>query len=94
MLESLLESLRLWNKNNGDRAKLQYAYFTAIIALVVVAGITSLLNVDLGRTLLGIASFAGIVFLTNAVAWALLQSFVLPHLTPSRRSSESRTTKK
>lgn len=89
MFEILLESLREWNKKHGDRAKLQYAYFTAIIALVVLAGLVSLLNVELGRRLLALAAALGVVWLVNAVAWALLQSFVLTHLSVSSR----RTTK-
>ena len=96
MFESLSESLKLWNKNNDDRAKLQHAFLFLTIALVVLAGLIGLLNIELGQNILGLALVAGGVYLINAVAWALLQSFVLTHISSNRRNSpsSSRTSKK
>ena len=88
MYTSLLESLKQWNKTHDERVKLQYAYFTLIIVLVVTAGLVSLLNVDLGRKILALGSMTAVVFLINAVAWALLQSFVLSRLASTRRTTK------
>lgn len=93
-METLRTSLIEWNKKHGERAKLQYAYFVAIIALVVVAGLMSLLNVELGRRLLALAAVTGIVWLVNAVAWALLQSFVLTRLSAATRRTAKPVIKK
>lgn len=88
MTSALLESLQQWNKTHDDRTKLQYAYFTLIIVLVVIAGLVSLLNVDLGRQLLALASIAGGIFIINAVAWVLLQSFILVRLQTVKRTAK------
>lgn len=80
MFELIITSLKQWNVAHGDRAKLQHAIFTSIVSLVILAGLVSLLNIDLGRQILAIASLLGAVFIINAVAWALLQTFVLSHL--------------
>lgn len=88
MEPTLKESLKQWNKTHDDRIKLQYAYFALIIILVVVAGLVSLLNVDLGRRILAVGTATAVVFLINAIAWALLQSFVLSRLTTARRTTK------
>lgn len=96
MFESLSESLKLWNKNNDDRAKLQHALMIVAVTLVVAAGLVGLLNVSLGQDILGFALVVAGVFLINSVAWALLQSFVIARISTSRRSTPavSRSTKK
>ena len=96
MFESLSESLKLWNKNNDDRAKLQHTFLFLVITLVILAGLFGLLNVELGQNILGLALVAGGVYLINSVAWALLQSFVLMRLSSNRRSNQapSRSSKK
>lgn len=90
MITTLREILTNWNKKNDDRVKLQHAYFTLIIVLVVVAGLVSLLNVETGRQILLLGSIAGVVFVVNAIAWALLESFVVRKVATKSRS----TTKK
>lgn len=93
MFETITEALRQWNKSNNDRAKMQHAYFTAIIIVVVVSGLTSLLNVELGRQILALATILGAVFLVNAIVWALLQTFVTNRLsTPTRPAAKATTT--
>jgi hypothetical protein len=50
------------------------------VTLLFVAGIIGLINYDLGQKILFVAILALAMFLINAVAWALLQSFVLLRL--------------
>ncbi len=77
MYQSLKISLKSWNSATTDRQKMQHMYVAAAAMLLIVAGILGLLNQDLGQQLLAIAIAAAAIFLINAIAWALLQSFVL-----------------
>lgn len=86
MYHSLKHSLISWAQHTSDRQKLQHAYIAVAVTLLVVAGVLGLLNYVLGQQLLAIAIAAAGVFLVNAVAWALLQSFVLLRL-PARSAS-------
>ena len=82
------EYLRDWNKKHNERVKLQYAYAATALTLLVLAGLVGLLNDELGRTLLVYVFAITIIFFVNAIAWALLESFVL------RRISTRTTTSK
>lgn len=84
MFESLLNYLKRWNKETEARAKLQQTYLIAAVGIVAVAGIIGLFDAQVGRT---IASFAGgalLIFLINAVVWALLQSITTSYLAGKR----------
>lgn len=83
MYESLKTTLNTWNSTTTDRNKLQHTYVMLAIVLLVAAGVMGLLNQDLGKQILAAAIAAAGVFLINAVAWALLQSFVLLRLKPT-----------
>lgn len=77
MYQSIKKSLSNWNDTTTEREKLQHAYIAVAAALLIVAGIFGLLNHSLGQQILAGAIAAAGIFLVNAVAWALLQSFVL-----------------
>jgi hypothetical protein len=77
MYQSLKNTLSEWNTSTSERSKLQHLYITVAVILIIAAGVVGLLNQDLGQQILGIAIMAAGIFLINAVAWALLQSFVL-----------------
>ena len=83
-METLFSLLREWNKSSNERAKLQHAYLAIIIVLVVLAGLITLLNPLLGNTIVSFAGFLALAFLTNAVLWALLKSFVIDRITTKR----------
>ena len=88
MYASIKASLIHWNDTTTDREKLQHAYIATAIVLLVVAGIAGLLNQPLGQKILtGAIATAGIL-LVNAVAWALLQSFVLLRVTPKEKPAQ------
>lgn len=82
MLQSIKSSLANWNDTTTDREKLQHAYIACALILLIVAGVFGLLNQVLGQQILTGAIAAAGVFLINAIAWALLQSFILLRVTP------------
>ncbi len=88
MLDSLKVFLQTWNKNNDDRAKLQHAYFVAALLVLLVAGLASLVNSELGQRLLMVAAILAGLFFANAVSWALLQSFVIQRLSRTRQTKK------
>lgn len=77
MINSALNLLSEWERTTSSREKLQHAYLLTAIIFLFVAGIVGLINYELGQKLLLIAILAVGMFVVNAVAWALLQSFVL-----------------
>jgi tellurite resistance protein TehA-like permease len=81
MYQSLKIALNSWNDSTTDRQKLQHTYIAVAVALLIVAGVLGLINQPLGQQILAIAIAAAVVFLVNAVIWALLQSFVLLRVT-------------
>ena len=77
MYNTAKTSLTSWNDRTSDREKIQHVYIAVAITALLAAGIFGLANQTLGRQVLTIAIIAGAAFLVNALAWALLQSFVL-----------------
>lgn len=77
MYESMKTSLESWNQTTSERDKLQHLYIAVALFLLIAAGVLGLLNQNLGQQILAVAIVSAAVFLVNAVAWALLQSFVL-----------------
>ncbi len=89
MYQSAKESLARWDEQTTDRQKMQHTYIAVAVVLLIVAGVFGLLNQPLGQQVLAIAIASAAVFLVNAVAWALLQSFVLLRLTMTPSKSQS-----
>jgi len=80
MYNSTRDFLVQWNKSNDARTKLQQSYATLVATAVVLAGLVSLLNPYYGQMLLRLAVVVAGLFIVNALAWALLQTFVLNKL--------------
>lgn len=86
MVHTLKDMLAEWNARYSERAKLQHAYIVLAIAGIVLAGLVGLLNYDASRAILRVC-FAGLgIVLVNAIAWALLFSFVVNKL-PKKSSN-------
>lgn len=90
MMKTVSKSLQQWYQAYDARQKLQHAYLASAIALVVAAGIIGLINYDLGQRILLGAFVCIVVFVVNAVAWALLHSFVLMRIPQTDAKSASR----
>ncbi len=84
MTQGIRELLVEWNKTHDGRDKLQYAYGVAALAMLLVAGLIGLVNYNLGQSLLFVAIALGLVFVANAVVWALLDSLILSRLKASK----------
>jgi len=80
MYESIKSSLVIWNTKTTERQKLQQLYLAIIVVGILVAGVTSLLNAEVGHNLVLVAIFAILVFLSNAIAWNLLKAGLLSAL--------------
>jgi protein-S-isoprenylcysteine O-methyltransferase Ste14 len=83
MIQTIHEMLVDWNKSHDARTKLQYAYGVTGAGLVLIAGLVSLVNYNLGQSILFVAGVLIVIFIANAILWALLESFVISKL--SRR---------
>lgn len=84
--------LKNWNDVRDDRVKLQHSYAAIALLALVLAGLFGLVNYTVGQNLLLVALAFGILFVINAVAWALIHSFILSGI--DRRQSISPTRKK
>lgn len=80
MIQTIKGLIIDWNATYGERAKLQHAYLVVCIVGIVLAGLVGLLNYDASRAILRVC-FAGLgIVVINAIAWALLFSFVINKL--------------
>ena len=88
LLAQLHAALLSWYKTTDERAKLQHSYVALALLFVVVAGLVGLINYGYGQSILQLALGAFIVFITNAIIWALLQSFVFTRLATKARANK------
>jgi hypothetical protein len=75
-MDFVKELLNNWRTRN-DRVKLQHAYLAIAFISIVVSGIVGLLNSSVGRKLAYISLAAIVIYLVNAVIWALVNSSVV-----------------
>jgi len=85
MLNDLKESLYRWGSSTNERTKLQHSYLFITIIVVLLAGIVSLINANLGHKLTFIALAAIVIYIINAVIWNLLNSILITKLPKSRK---------
>ena len=83
-----MDVLRAWNKSTPERVKLQHVYIAIIIVVTVVAGLVSLINVQLGRQLITVAGIALVAVIANALTWALIRVYLLDRLDRKRPNSK------
>lgn len=86
MYSVLNDALKQWNKGSDRHTKLQHIYIVLAVAVLILAGLTSLINYSLGQDLLRVSGVLVGIFVINAVAWALADSFIVSNL--SRRSNK------
>lgn len=79
--------LAKWNKGNDSLAKLQGTYAVLAIAMVLLAGLVSLINQNLGQSILFLAFVLLLTFIGNGIVWSLLRTFVVPHIKESKPST-------
>ena len=77
-MKTIRTSIAHWNKTYSDRAKLQHSYAILAMFSLIIAGIISLINYNLGQSLLFVAVVTVLVFIANGVVWALINTFIVP----------------
>lgn len=80
MLQDFKDVLNRWNGTTSERQKLQHAYITLTVVVILIAGVVSLVRVDLGHDIMRVALIAIVTFLVNAFVWNLLSSVILSKL--------------
>lgn len=83
MFEVMKATLNKWNTTKTERQKLQHVYIVLALVVVLLAGIISLFNANLGHQVVLFALGSIVVFSANAVIWNLLKSSLIEKL-PSR----------
>lgn len=68
---------RDWKNSSTELTKLQYGYGAVTIVAITAAGIISLLNREVGLSILQIAGVAALTFVINGVGWSVINT-VLP----------------
>jgi undecaprenyl pyrophosphate phosphatase UppP len=90
MWNDIKKSLIRWNDMTSERQKLQHCYLVFILVSVVVAGIVSLIDADLGHDLVKIALVAIATFVINAFVWNLINSVILTRVAELTRPEKPR----
>lgn len=86
-MQLFLTYLTQWNKDTDRYGKMQYIYAILAVALLVVAGLVSLVFPNLGQSLVFLAGVSGLVFVANGVIWAMVKTFVVPSIPVSKPAS-------
>ncbi|MEO7364182.1 MAG: hypothetical protein ABIV43_01595 [Candidatus Saccharimonadales bacterium] len=80
MFKEIEASVIRWNASTNERQKLQHSYLALTIALILIAGVVSLLSANFGHNLTYLAGAAVVAFAINALVWNLLNSALLTKL--------------
>ena len=81
MYESAIEFIRKWNATKTERQKLQSVYLLLGVVIIIISGLITFINIDLGYMLVMIGLISLGVFVVNGVSWHLLSSIVLSKIT-------------
>ena len=78
MLQATRKAIQDWSDTTNDRVKLQHVYLVIAAGLIILAGLLSLLNPQLGHVLVQYSIAALGIFVLNGVIWAVLFSMFYP----------------
>ena len=79
-MDMIKSYLQKWNTQKNAFSKVQSAYLALAVMLFLLAAVISLVNPNLGQSIIFFSLMAFLVFVGNAVIWALLQTFVVSGL--------------
>ena len=79
-----------WLANKNQRAKLQQIYATLACVLIVIAGLITLINAEVGHVVVKIGLFAAAIFVTNAIVWSLTDAFIAPRIAKLVKSNSKK----
>lgn len=75
-----METIAKWCGDKNQRAKLQNSYLTVGVFLVIVAGLISLVNADLGHRIVVFGGGSLAIFAINAVVWSIIDLIISPKI--------------
>ena len=79
MIAFMKQLLVHWQTLPDQRQKLQYAYLTAAVLIIGLAGLIGFFRPDIGQVLAGAGLLLVLTYLLNGVAWGLLRAFIEPY---------------
>lgn len=85
MFSALQNAILEWNRSTNERQKLQHAYLVIAIAVLLLAGLVSLIDSQSGQDLLNVSLFAAAIFIVNTLIWSLMDSMVVTKLSNRRK---------
>lgn len=85
MLKDFIAAIEVWNSSKSERQKLQHTYLVLAVVTIFVAGFISLVNANLGHTIVLYGFAAIVIFIANGVVWNLVHSIVLSKLSKPRK---------
>ena len=80
MFESMQEYIRKWNTTKTEREKLQGIFFALGSTIVLLAGLMTFINAEVGYNMVTVGLVLLAVFIINGVSWHLLSSVILSKL--------------
>ena len=87
-MNNLRKNISKWLEVSSERIKIQRFYLSLAFCSFVLASVVSLVDGDLGRTILMITVASSVIFLLNAIIWtlgeALISNFITAK-TPTKR---------
>ncbi len=85
MIEEMTTFLEKWKNSKDNRQLLQDIYLVLGIVIVLLSGLTTFLNTQLGYTMVTIGLVLLGAYLLNAIAWHLASSAFLNKIKKPRR---------
>lgn len=90
MIKVLTDSLRSWIVSTDTFTKLQHSYVALSLTSLVIAGLISLINYDLGQSLLFISLMLILIFVANGIVWAVVRTFIVAETNPAKQPSRKK----
>lgn len=83
VMEVFKDFLASWNRRADTFTKMQAGYAVLAVALFILAGTVSLIQSNLGQTLLFFSGLLALIFVANGVMSAVIRTYVVIKNTPS-----------
>lgn len=87
-MESFIKSFFSWVKNSNERISLQRFYLAAALLAFVAGSFVNIFENEFGRMLILVAMISVVIFVVNAVIWALGKSLLENFAKNSTKSSK------
>lgn len=76
MFKNISKYIKNLAQEGAERKIIQQTYLSLSIGLIVVAGIISLINQDIGHSISVAAAVFFVIFLVNALVWSLVSTSI------------------